>query len=200
MDRLQIKAAPRSLHGKCRARQERRAGRIPAVVYSGGKEAIPFSFDAKDFDKKLAQGRNTLFQLDLSALGQASTLALVKEIQRHPTRTGFLHVDFLAVEPTSQVTVDVPIELQGTPEGVRIGGKLRRHLRTASLRCQADGIPTVIDVDISPMMPGETKLLSRVTPPASTQLVFRHDLPVVSVTSIGAAGEKGEEGGATESG
>lgn len=200
MDRVQIKAVPRSVHGKGPARRERAAGRIPAVVYRGGKESVSFSFDAKDFDKVLALGRNRLYQLDLSELNQASTLALLKEVQRHPTLPGFLHVDFLAVEPTSEVAVDVPIELQGTPEGVKLGGKLHRHLRKAKLLCRADGIPRTIDVDITSMMPGETKLLSRVTPPAGTRLAFRHDLPVVSVTTIAAAMERAEGEGAGAAG
>ncbi|MDY0058508.1 MAG: 50S ribosomal protein L25 [Myxococcota bacterium] len=193
METVEIKAVSRPGIGKGPARQERMAGRVPAVVYQGGEKAQHFSLDEREFAKGLLHGRNTLFELDLTDLDQGKQLALVKEVQRHPLRPAIVHVDFLAVSPESEVVVEVPIELEGTPEGVRLGGRLSRHERKAKVRCQAAAIPRAVIAKIDGLMPAETLLLSKVQPPEGTKLVFRHDLPVASVTTIAAATDRPEE-------
>lgn len=195
METLQIKAMRRLALGKGGARKERQAGLLPANVYSGGKEATTFAFEPTEF-RHMGVRRslhNALVQLDLSDVGGQSTLAMVKEVQRHPVRPELLHVDFLAVAPETEVTVKVPVVLEGTPVGVKMGGRLKRHMRITTLRCAAKDIPQFVPVDISGVKATEKLSLSSVTPPEGTTLVYRYDEAVVSVTGVSTEDEEGEE-------
>ncbi len=190
METVQIKGLARTGAGKSAARSERRAGRIPAVVYRNGEKATEFAFEPEAFHKAITvgHGRNSLFELDLDGVAGAKTLAVIQEIQRHPTRSDVYHVDFLAVEPEGKVVVDVPIVLVGTPAGVKQGGKMRRHLRRAKVESIVTSIPAVLEVDIAPLVAGQKISLSTVVPPEGSTLVFRHDQPIVSVSGAAAEG------------
>ncbi len=194
MEAVEIKAVERLGKGKGAARKERAKGLVPAVVYSGGAEPVHFAFAPDSFQKALVlgAGRNSVFKLDLSGLGKDSTLAIVKEIQRPPTSDKYLHVDFLAVQERGKVVVTVPLEFDGVPVGVKMGGKLKRHLRTVELRCEVARIPRSVKVDISPLEGGQKLMLSSLEVPEGSELVYRVDQPIVSVSG-GSATSSEEE-------
>src|SRR5438477_596736 len=89
-----LDVSSRSAEGSRAARRLRRAGRVPGVVYGGGKEPIGFEADARELRHALA-GSGAV--LDLSVDGKRPTPVVVKEAQRDPVRGQMIHVDLLRV-------------------------------------------------------------------------------------------------------
>lgn len=197
MDTVQIKAIPRLGRGKGAARKERQKGLVPAVLYGNGHSTQTFAFDPTTLERTIDRGpgRNALFEIDL---GESKSLAVLREMQRHPINPGLLHVDFYAVKADGEVDLQVPVLLDGTPAGVKLGGKLSRHLRVATLRCPVSALVAELRVDISGLGLGQKASLSDLTPPAGTRIISRHNLPVVSITSAAVMLEDEDEDEAEE--
>ena len=96
MSEYKLAAEDRADAGKGAARRLRAAGRVPAVVYGHGSAPRPVSIDARELGHAMRTdaGANVLLELQV---GSARHLALAKEVQRHPVRGTFTHVDFLIV-------------------------------------------------------------------------------------------------------
>lgn len=152
-----LKATTRSDAGKGVARKLRRAGQIPAVVYGDGADSLPLSLDAHDtlvlFQRISVE--NTIVSLDTDKGESIDTL--VREVQVHPFRDDILHVDFLRIRKGMAVDVNVPVRLEGVPDGVRLeGGILEQIIHDLSVRCIPSKIPEVIEVDVSGLAVGES--------------------------------------------
>ncbi len=133
------------------SRRLRAEGRVPGVVYGGGKEAETITFRRADLRHALntEAGRNALVRLEFE--GQ-SFLTLVREIQRHPVRRDVTHVDFLKVDETKPVELDIPVVLVGEAKQVTVmGGMTEQRLNSVRVRVRPDNIPNAIEVDISDM-------------------------------------------------
>lgn len=154
----QIGATPRAATGKGPARTARREGRIPGILYGHGEESIPLSVDARDL-KKLVHTisvENTIVDLDLQGTAQPYKV-LIRELQRHPFRDEFVHIDFFHVAMDEKIYVEVPIILHGTPEGVKNkGGILDHQLRELEVYCLPGNIPERIDLDVSELDIGDS--------------------------------------------
>jgi large subunit ribosomal protein L25 len=169
--------------GKGSARKLRAVGRIPAVLYGRGRDSLPLSLDPRALDKILrGSGANTL--LDLTVEGHPElkdTVALVKELQRHPLRGTIVHADLYAVDLTRAVTVDVPVHLVGKPRGLDFGGILEHTLREIALECLPRAIPEAIEVEISHLEVGDVIHVRELQLPEGVTLVTDGDLGVVHV-------------------
>lgn len=169
--------------GKGAARKLRAAGRIPAVLYGRGRDSLPLAVDPRALDRILrAGGANTL--LDLTVEGHPEvkdTVALVKELQRHPLRGTIVHADLYAVDLTRTVTVDVPVHLVGKPRGLDFGGILEHTLREIAIECLPRAIPEAIEVEISHLEVGDVIHVRELTLPEGVTLVTDGDLGVVHV-------------------
>src|SRR4030067_1073954 len=122
MDRLELKASLRQIRGK-QVSALRRAGRLPAVLYGRGTEALSLELDAQEGSRVLAKGSASR-RLDLH-VGQEDHQVLVREIQRHAIRRTIEHVDFLKVAMDIAIRTSVPVELGGeAPAGKHLGGVL----------------------------------------------------------------------------
>ncbi len=169
--------------GKGANRKLRAAGRAPAVLYGRGRDSLPLAIDPRALDKILrANGANTL--LDLTVEGHAErkeSVALVRDLQRHPLRGDIVHVDFYEVDLARVVTVDVPVHLVGKARGLDFGGILEHTLREISLECLPRAIPEAIEVDISAMEVGDVIHVAELALPEGVSLVTDGDLGVVHI-------------------
>lgn len=130
----------------------RRNGEVPCVIYGGGIENIMFSVEAKALKQLTHTPYSYIINLDLDGKKQ---LAILHELQFHPLTDNTIHVDFLAVSADKPVTIDVPLHIFGSCEGVKQGGKLfieARKLRVSGLPAV---IPDVLDVDITNLKLGK---------------------------------------------
>ena len=113
-----LSGSVRERAGKGPARQSRRSGRIPAVVYGHGQSATSMAVDTKEFETalRLHEGGNMIVSLKFD--GNEKT-ALIREVQRDPISQEILHLDFQEVSLTETVRVEVNVNLIGSPRGVR---------------------------------------------------------------------------------
>lgn len=198
MSETALVVEPREGTGKGAARKLRAAGRIPAVLYGRGRDALSLTVDPRALDRILrASGANTL--LDLTVEGRPEmrdTVALVKELQRHPLRGDIVHADLYAVDLTRVVTVDVPVHLVGRPRGLDFGGILEHSLREIELECLPRAIPEAIEVDVSQMEVGDVIHVRELPLPEGVTLVTDGDLGVVHIALPQAEPTPAEEAAA----
>ena len=152
---LVLEATTRTESGRSSARQLRREGSIPAVIYGHGRDPEPLAIKQMDLDKALAAVSGTTL-IDIKVGGKSSR-ALIQEIQRHPTRSQILHVDFLEVHKGEKLTVRTPIRLTGSPDGVRNqGGVLDQILRELEIKVLPKDLPDHIEVDVTELTVGQS--------------------------------------------
>lgn len=145
-----IEAEPREDFGKNASRRLRHAGRIPAVVYGGGGQAIPLTVDPKAITQVLYSetGHNTVLTLEIK--GRAPARVLLNDWQTDPVRGNLLHVDLFRISADTKLKLKVPVQLTGEPYGVKTeGGILEFITREVEIECLPGDIPEHITVDIS---------------------------------------------------
>jgi large subunit ribosomal protein L25 len=179
-----LEAQPRTPGSKNQARRVRRGGKIPAVVYGAGKDALSVSVDPRQVGRILHSetGHNTIFELALSG---EQTKAMIVDWQYEPVKGHLLHIDLKRIAMDQKLAVKVPIVLKGEAEGVKQqGGILEQMLREVEVECLPGDIPSHIDVDVSELVFG--KVLRVADLPHSDKLKFLTDAnqPVAHVTSV----------------
>ncbi|MGB0620658.1 MAG: 50S ribosomal protein L25 [Myxococcota bacterium] len=199
----------RDTRGKGAARELRRNGMVPAVVYGGGREATAIQIDSAKFERMLETshaGVNTLIDLEGSDAGGKTVIA--KELQREAVRGQLIHVDFYEVDLSTKIEVSVPIHLTGTPAGVVLGGVLDQQMRDVTLMCLPNAIPDSVDADVSGMELGDSLHVSDLGVADGVDIATESELTVATVLiprglrdSANADGdEAGDEGGDEASG
>ena len=109
---------------------------------------------------------------------------LIREIQTHPYRRRFLHVDFYEVPLDQPITVEVVVELFGDSIGVQKGGELNLIQRTLAVRCLPNQIPESIRIDVSKLDFGEMLHVEDLVAESSYEFEEDASVGVVSVVSI----------------
>lgn len=177
-----LRATRREGGGKGAARKLRGTGKVPAVLYGHGDRTEPLAIEAHDLELLLhhVNPENTLIGLEIDG---RRTDVLIREIQKHPYRPVFLHVDFLQVHGDEALKLDIPVRLTGTPVGVREhGGVLDQVLYALHVECLPGNIPDAAEVDISGLNIGESVRVGDVSMPNVTVLMDG-DLAIASVLS-----------------
>ena len=131
------------------ARRVRVAGSIPAVVYGAQEPSMAVTVDPKQIRRILhsESGHNTIFDLSVSG---STTKVMVVDWQNDPIKGGLIHIDMKRIAMDKAIRVQVPIQLQGVPVGVKTqGGILDQVLREIAVECLPADIPGHIDVDVS---------------------------------------------------
>jgi large subunit ribosomal protein L25 len=146
-----VVATPREgRFNKNAARRVRVEGKIPAVVYGAGKEAVPVAVDPRVITRILhsESGHNTIFDLDVT--GSPSVKAMIVDWQYEPIKGALLHIDLKRIAMDKLMRVSVPIQLIGVPVGVKSqGGVLEHVLREVEIECLPADIPSHLDADVS---------------------------------------------------
>jgi large subunit ribosomal protein L25 len=179
MSEYQLAAEPRTDTGKGAARRARAAGRVPAVLYGHGIAPEHLTVDAREFGHALRSGgANALITL---RLGGSRHLALAREIQRHPVRGTYTHIDFLVVRRGEKVTVSVPVHLTGEAPGVVQGGVLGQDLHQLNVEAEVTAVPEAIEGDISGLEIGGVLRVADLKPPEGATILDDPEAPVASV-------------------
>src|SRR6202023_4405027 len=151
-----LEAQPRTAGTKNDARRVRREGKVPAVLYGAGKDAVPVSLDPRQVSRILHSqtGYNTI--LDLSRDGGERTKAMIVDWQYEPIKGALLHIDLKRIAMDKTLTVNVPIVLKGEAEGVKQqGGILEQVLREGEVECLPGDIQSHIDAGVSDLVFGK---------------------------------------------
>lgn len=157
-----LKVETRGTRGKGAARRLRRAGSIPGSLYGREIETVSVQADTREFAALVSaiSVENTI--VELSVDGDAPRRVLIREIQRHPVRPDFLHVDFYEIRAGEKLKVNVPLHLIGTPIGVRNGGTLQQVRHELEIECLPSEIPPSFEIDISELEIGDSLHISDV--------------------------------------
>ena len=189
MEQEVLKVTAREGAGKGPARQIRRDGMMPAVIYARTGDAVHISLPARDFAQMMRnhRGNQPMVTLEVEGNPEASGPALVKEVQADPVRGHALHADFLKVKMDEVITAVVPVELSGLAPGLTKGGVMDQPLREVKVRCMAQHLPEVITVDVSDMELSDRKHVADVDLPEGVKILNPGRLLIASVQAGRAA-------------
>ncbi len=183
-DKSLLEAQPREAGTKNDARRVRREGKIPAVVYGAGKQAMTVSVDPRQVSRILHSetGHNSVFDLTLEG---ELTKAMIVDWQYEPIKGSLLHIDLKRIAMDQKLTVNVPIELVGEPAGVKQqGGILEQIAREVEVECLPGDIPNEIELNVSELVFGTVLRISDL--PKNDKLKYLSDpeQPVAHIITI----------------
>lgn len=153
-----LRVKPRKRIGKSGAREVRKEGNIPAILYGQGEDPVPLVVSPDELRRALSNnaGINTILELEIDdSESSGKKFSMVQEIQKDPLKNRVVHLDFLAIDMKKSVRVKVPVNTQGRSEGERRGGKLEKLMRTIDLECLPGDIPDSIEIDVSDLEIGD---------------------------------------------
>lgn len=132
----------------------RKNGFVPAVVYGYQIEPVPVAVNEKEFKRLLSrEGKNGIISLNIEG---KEVKAVVSQLQRDTTKEKYIHVDFLSIDMSKLIGIEVPIVLKGLPIGIKEGGVLHQPLRFLKLIVKPNEIPEKVEIDVSNLAIGDT--------------------------------------------
>lgn len=206
-DVLTLPAEARERAGKGASRELRRTGRVPAVIYGGKEDPQTIHVEEKELVRQLGTGHfsNSIVMIEI---GGKSVRTLPKDVAFHPVSDRPLHVDFLRLAKDSKVEVLVPVVFTNEDDspGLKRGGVLNIVRHELDLICDADKIPSEIEIDVTGREVGDSIHISHVALPAgSASAITDRDFTIATIVApsalkkadgAAAAAEGGEgEGG-----
>jgi len=193
---LQVKmsASLRSTSGKGAMRRLRMEGMTPAVVYGGGREALPLQLESKTLLAKLLEfyRRNTVVTLKID--GEDEKKVLMSEVQTHPVTDALIHVDFCEIDLTKNREFNVPVVFEGDAIGVDMGGALIINHATVVFEGKPLDIPDQCTLDITDLNIGQSLKCSAIVVPEGARLVTDLGETIVAVAMAGQRDLEEEEG------
>lgn len=177
-----IKAVSRSRGGKGAARAERRAGRVPGIIYGDGKPPLPISLDYHELRQRIYGGHFLTTVHDVEVEGVKHRV-IPRDFQLDAVRDLPLHVDFMRLGEGATIRVNIPIHVRNaeTSPGVKRGGTVSIVTHSIEVRCRADAIPTGIDVDVGGLDINHSRHLSDIKLPEGVRAVSGRDITLVTV-------------------
>ena len=187
-DTYELKAEARERVGKGSARDVRRNGKVPAVIYGDKQPPLAIALPYKDIYYKIHGGGflTTLATIDVD--GQKIQV-LPKDYQLDPIRDFPVHVDFLRIGKDTEVNVDVPVHFinEDKSPGIKRGGVLNIVRHEVEFHCPANAIPDFITVDLEGTDIGDSIHISAVKLPAGIRPVIAdRDFTVATIAGSSA--------------
>ncbi|MGO4563974.1 50S ribosomal protein L25/general stress protein Ctc [Rhizobium sp. 2YAF20] len=190
----ELKAEARERVGKGSARELRRNGLIPAVIYGDKQPPISITLNTNDVTKRIHAGgfMTTIVTIDI---GGNKVKVLPKDYHLDPVRDFTMHVDFLRVSGNTQVTVEIPVHFvnEDKSPGIKVGGVVNIVRHEVEVHCPADAIPEAFTVDLTGAKIGDSIHISQITLPKGVVPVIT-DRDFTIATIIAPAGGISEEG------
>ena len=168
---FEFDAEIRTNTGKGDARRSRRLGKIPAIVYGGGAEPVKLFLTHHRILKALENEAVYSHVLTLRYDGNEEK-AILKAIERHPSRPIIMHMDFQRINENDTIRVHVPLHFinQDTSLGVKKGGAISHALVEVEVICLPQNLPEFIEVDMAKVDVGEMVHLSDLQVPAGVEI------------------------------
>ena len=193
-----LHAQVRTGTGKGAARQARRDGDVPGIVYGGGVDPLPINIPFNELLKKLKQGRflSTLYNMKVD--GHDDVRVICRNVQRDVVKDLPTHVDFMRLKRTTKINLFIPVDVVGDGDspGLRRGGVLNLVRPEVELIVTAGDIPESITVDISGLDIGDSATISGAALPAGTKPTIDRDFVIATVSApSGLASAEDEEEG-----
>ena len=185
MEQIELNVQPRTVVGK-QVKALRRAGEIPAVLYSRRGEPVILQANNRELLRVLARaGGSRLVKLNIAGRKEAP-VALVREVQREPIKGTLIHVDFFGVSMTEAIKVELPIRYEGvSPAVTRNEGVLIHAMDSIEIECLPGDLIDVIAIDVSTLdKVGDVIRVSDLKVPDTIKLLADLDATVTRVSYL----------------
>ena len=170
------------------AREVRRAGKVPGVLYGGALDPVNIAVRSNEFRKALHSGKLLGHMVTLK-YGDESQTDIAKDIQFHPVTDEAVHFDLYRVGEHQLIKISVPVHFQNheASPGLKRGGTLNVALHEVELMVPADSIPEELMIDLTGLDIGDSVRAASLTLPKGAQLTAHHrDATVASVATSSA--------------
>jgi large subunit ribosomal protein L25 len=191
----ELKAEARERVGKGSAREVRRNGKVPAVIYGDKQPPLAIALSYKDVYYKIHGGGFLTTVATIDVDGQKISV-LPKDYQLDPVRDFPVHVDFLRIGKDTEVNVEVPVHFinEDKSPGIKRGGVLNIVRHEVEFHCPAHAIPEFITVDLDGTNIGDSIHISAVKLPAGVKPVISdRDFTIATIAGSSAMKPEAEE-------
>ncbi|MFH1305692.1 MAG: 50S ribosomal protein L25 [Candidatus Omnitrophota bacterium] len=203
MEKVILNAAQRANLGKGSCKQLRREGKVPAVVYKGGKIGLSIQVESKALWRALhtAAGENAIITMDIEGGDKnIKKIVIVQEVQLNPLDESYVHIDFHEISMKEKLKVKVPVTVKGTAIGVEEDeGVLTQIIWELEVECLPTEIPEHVNVHVEKLRIGDAIHVKDLELPRNVTVLDEPEQVVVSVSPPHAE-EEPEEAPAEESG
>ena len=202
----ELRAEPRGDQGKAASRRLRRAGKIIANVYGGGRPPLALMLEEGAVRKQFRDETTLSHVLSLEVAGEKKPQqVLIREVQRHPWKNQIFHIDFMRISADREIQVHLPLRFVGEEEcvGVKKHGILSHVELEILVACLPKDLPEGLDVDVRELDVGESIHISDLSLPQGVESVDmrhgpEHDRVLAAVHQRSVATEEEEDAAAAE--
>ena len=196
-----VPASHRDGAGKGSARQARRDGQVPAVIYGNKEDPIMLTLERRLLIKELDNPQFFIQLVDIEIDGTKHRV-LPRDVQFHPVSDTPMHVDFLRFDPKRKITAAVPVVFEGEDDspGLKSGGVLNIVRYEVEVLCTADNIPPKLILQLTGLEVGDSMHASAVTLPDRVEFAITdRDFTIATIAAPTiviepTTDEEGEEG------
>ena len=194
MSKLIVKK--RNNQGTSSSRRMRSDGLLPGIIYGSDKESNIVEMNLNQVEKILKNHSSDSVLIEVDLEDEGPVRVLLKEVQYHPVTSSILHVDLQRVVAGKPIQVDVAIELNGEPEGVKSGGIIDHKIHSLSVECLPKDMIESIPVDISNLEIGDSLNVSDIIVTSKIKILSDENLQIISINApkvIDSSDEETEE-------
>ena len=196
-----LEALERTGTGKGAARQARRDGMVPGIVFGGDTDPLPINLPFNKLFKMLKAGRfkSTLFNMKVE--GHDDVRVICRDVQRDVVKDLPTHVDFMRLRRTTKINLFIGVDVAGedVAPGLKKGGVLSLVRPEVELVVTAGDIPESITIDVSEAEVGDSITISSVTLPQGAKPTIDRDFVIATISApSGLRSSENEEGDGDE--
>ena len=192
-----LNASVRTGTGKGAARQSRRDGNVPGIVFGGDTDPLPINIPFNKLLQLLKAGRfkSTLFNLKVE--GHDDVRVICRDVQRHTVKDLPTHLDLMRLRRTTKINLFIPVEFlnEDTCPGIKKGGVLSLVRPEVELIVTAGDIPEKITVDLAGLDVGDVIAISSVTLPEGSKTTIDRDFVIANISAPSGLRSSENEGG-----
>ena len=178
----ELKATARPSVGKGAARAERRAGKVPGVIYGNNQPPLPISVEDRELRQRIQAGRflTTIYDIELDGKKHR---VIPRDFHLDSVRDFPIHVDFMRLGEGATIRISVPLHVQraDASPGVKRGGTVNIVTHAIDLECSVDNIPQYLEADVSGLEIGHSLHLSNIKLPTGVKSLAREDITLVTI-------------------
>ena len=159
MKEISINGQVRESVGKKATKLMRKEGLVPCNLYGETKDEnglpVALAFSVSNAEIRKVIYTPNIYIVNINIDGNVRK-AIIKELQFHPVSDALLHVDFYEINDTKDITIGIPVKLNGLAQGVRDGGKLNLSIRKINVTAPYKRIPEQLDIDVTSLELGKS--------------------------------------------
>lgn len=152
MEKVILEAKKRTQINKASRSALRKEGRVPAIFYSKHHEPMSVDVSERALHPLVFTSKTHLISLNLE--GQEELECIIKDVQFDPVTEKIVHVDLIGLKRGEKIQIEVPVQLVGTPIGIKEGGVLQHTLHKLDVECLPVNIPEHIEINITDLKLG----------------------------------------------